>query len=576
MFARPRRPWVKGAFRQALVTAAVLAALSCAPASSPPLAESESGSSARQVGTPRGKLTIAWAREPDNLSPNFGGSAGGGEFRWVFNSFLTYRDMQGLPHPMIARQIPTRDNGDWVINPDGTMVTVYRLRENARWHDGTPLTAQDFAFAYTVYMDPLVAVHDREQERWMSRVESLDDHAVRVVWSEPYIFANTLGGLPPLPRHRLEDKYRANPATFNSGEEWTSAYVGTGPFRVERWEAGSMLLARAHLEWFLGPPRIDSVEIRFIGDPSALLANLLAGEVDYTSSPAIRGTEAVVARDRWATRGEGYLKTWAKRLKFLEFQYRDVPNWQRAVTDPRIRQAFLHAIDRQGLADAMTDGLSQSADAWVLPSEAIFSDVDRAITKYPFDPRRATSILQEAGWRTQPAGLLADAAGQTLDVEVNSGSSEPHIATIVADNWRGLGINANVYVLPVARQNDREFRASFPATHVGERTITFQGLHLVSSLIPTRETSFREPNRGGFSDPEVDRLHNLFVTSVDEPVRRNAAVAINKRLSEIPAYGPLYYHVDVLLAKTRVKGPLGEFGDQTGVTWNIFEWEIAD
>src|SRR6266540_6940843 len=90
-----------------------------------------------QAAGPRGTLRIAWGREPESLSPKFLGGSGNGEYQWTFNSALTVRDFTGTAQPLLAREIPTRDNGDWVINADGTMVTTYRLNPAARWHDGT-------------------------------------------------------------------------------------------------------------------------------------------------------------------------------------------------------------------------------------------------------------------------------------------------------------------------------------------------------------------------------------------------------------------------------------------------------
>jgi ABC-type transport system substrate-binding protein len=76
----------------------------------------------------------------------------------------------------------------------------------------------------------------------------------------------------------------------------------------------------------------------------------------------------------------------------------------------------------------------------------------------------------------------------------------------------------------------------------------------------------------------VDRLQNLAVTSLDEGERRQATVAVNRVLSEMAAYIPLYYQSDVLVAKNRLVGPvgpgLGSGVSQPGVTWNIFEWEV--
>ena len=71
----------------------------------------------------------------------------------------------------------------------------------------------------------------------------------------------------------------------------------------------------------------------------------------------------------------------------------------------------------------------------------------------------------------------------------------------------------------------------------------------------------------------MDRLQNLAVTSLDELERRQAAIVMNKRLSELAAYGPLYYQSDVLVAKNRLSGPSGPGLNQPGITWNIFEWE---
>ena len=555
----------------------LLVTVACAPGSSPAGQDRSSTQEAasQQAARPRGAVTMAVAWEPDQLGAKGTGGEAGSETRWMFNSALTYYDPQGAAHPMMAERIPTRDSGDWVINSDGTMVTTYRLRPNIRWHDGVPLTAHDFSFAYPIYVDPALPFRS-EVERRMSSVEAIDDRTIQITWSEPFAYANLLGieDLAPLARHRFEEKYRGDKAAFASGEEWTTAYVGSGPFRLERWDAGTRIVARANEDWFLGPPKIETIEVRFIGEPSAVLANLLAGELDFTSSPPLRVTEAILARDQWAVGGAGYVKTFERRLRYLEFQYREVPNWQRAVTDPRMRRALMHAIDRPQLAEVMTSGLGRVGDAWVLPADRNFAEIERVITRYPHDPQRAVAILEEAGWRRQPSGQLANAAGQTLDIEVNSGSAEPQVPTIIADAWKAVGINATLDIVPTALLNDPRVRSSFTAARVGQRGPDMEGFHFVSSKIP-RAPRFNEANYGSFSDPEVDRLHNLAVTSFDEGERRQAAIALNRVLSEMAAYVPLYYQADVVVAKNRLSGPVGPGLNQAGVTWNIFEWEVS-
>src|SRR3954470_16249183 len=129
--------------------AMILLAACAAPQPGAPRA---SGSQPAAQSGPHGTLKIAWPNEPDYLNPKFLSGAGNGEYQWLFNSTLTVRDLSGVVHPLLATEIPSQENGEWVINPDGTMVTTYHLREHATWHDGTPLTAADFVFAFEVYL----------------------------------------------------------------------------------------------------------------------------------------------------------------------------------------------------------------------------------------------------------------------------------------------------------------------------------------------------------------------------------------------------------------------------------------
>jgi len=564
------------------ITAALvglLVAVGCAPTQPTPVGGTDPAGSVRsdQGARPKGTLKIAYAREPETLSPKFLGGGGGGEYVWIFSSTLTFYDFQGAPHPLIARDIPAQERGDWVINPDGTMVTTYRLRENARWHDGTPLTADDFVFAHTAYMDAELPTVNRSPEDLMTRVEARDPHTLVIHWKESYPLANLLGHqqLNPLPRHLLEDKYRTNRANFSIGEEWTTAYVGSGPFRVERWTPGSGIIARAVPDWFLGPPKIETLEIRFINNRPTIVANLLSGEIDMSTSPAVRSEEAVLIQDQWGARGEGYIKTWETRMSFMDFQHREVPGWQRAVTDPRVRRGLMYALDRDAMAEVLTNGLGTAAQAFITRADPLFAEVDRAITKYPYDPPRAAAVFAEAGWRrAQPGGLLSSSDGQTLEVSI--WSNEENEASIIADNWKAAGISSSPYRVPAALQRDHEHRNGFPGANTGSKSTGMRNFDFLSDAVPKLENGWMGSNRGSFVDTEVERLHRIVTTSLREDERRAAEVALHKRMSEEMGFGPLVYGVEVILAKNRVKGPVGNYAPQQGATWNIFEWEVTD
>jgi peptide/nickel transport system substrate-binding protein len=538
------------------------------------------GPQASQPSGPWGTLKIAWATEPENLSPKLAAGSGLNEYFWVFNSFLTYYDFAGAVHPMMAREVPSQERGDWVVRPDGTMVTTYRLRDNVRWHDGAPITAQDFAFGYEVYIDPEMPIRDRVPEHLMSAVDATSDDTIVITWKQPYLAANTLTfqQLSPLPRHLSEQKYRANKANFVFGEEWTTAYVGNGPFRLDRWTPGASLVAKANTDWFMGPPKLDTVEIRFISDGRTQLANVLAGEVDLINSPGVRAPEAVVARDQWS-RNEGYITTWSRQTRFLAFQFREVPSWQRALTDVRVRRAVMHATDRDGIAETLTMGLGKPAHAFIVPTDILAADVDRAVMKYPYDANRASQLLSEAGWARPPgSSLLTNASGQTLDVEIwttpDGGGDEE--SAIMADNWKRVGVNSSVYHIPAARQRDLEHRVSFPAVNASARSTTLDNFVFTTAHLPTPEARWQGANRGSFSDVEVDRLYNAALTTFDERDRREAVVGLHRRMAETLGVGMLYFNVELIIARARVKGPVGEVAEKSGMSWNIFEWEVTD
>jgi hypothetical protein len=77
-------------------------------------------------------------------------------------------------------------------------------------------------------------------------------------------------------------------------------------------------------------------------------------------------------------------------------------------------------------------------------------------------------------------------------------------------------------------------------------------------------------------DAEIDRLHDVWTTSIIERERRESQIALHKRMSELVGIGPVFYGVEVILASNRVKGPVGNYGPQVGVTWNVHEWEVTE
>src|SRR4051794_25651685 len=131
------------------------------------------------------------------------------EINFLINSPLVVIDPRGAANPLLAAELPSRDAGTWTVNADGTMETLWKVRPNARWHDGEPVTSRDFVFALRLYRDDAIPSRDRLPERYMLGIEPRDDTSFTIYWSQPYPWANQLGltQLEPLPEHLLGRLY---------------------------------------------------------------------------------------------------------------------------------------------------------------------------------------------------------------------------------------------------------------------------------------------------------------------------------------------------------------------------------
>jgi peptide/nickel transport system substrate-binding protein len=144
------------------------------------------------------------------------------------------RDVQ-RPIPRIATQVPSFDNGNIELLPDGRMKTVFPLRRDVTWQDGAPFTSADMVFAYQLNSDPGTPFLNRDAIQEMQSVEAPDDYTFVIYWRGPYYQADSIGlrGLWPHPRHLLEEPFRTldRPAFINL-PYWTSEYIHLGPGRL--------------------------------------------------------------------------------------------------------------------------------------------------------------------------------------------------------------------------------------------------------------------------------------------------------------------------------------------------------
>lgn len=305
-------------------------------------APGQTGSAPPEQAQPGRTLVVAGRAERPSLSPrpfqNLGLTAGlDGR---MFNAHLTIDNDAGLPVPYLAENVPQLNTDTWRVLPDGSMETRYRLKENLVWHDGHPMTSDDFVFAYRVLWNPAFGLNSSPPGSLIAEVTATDPRTVLIRWSSTYPQADSNGAeaVPPFPRHLLEQDYQAqDPEAFMANPFWNAGYVHAGPYRLERLEPGVFVEGVAFDQHVLGKPRIPRIRQLIMPDPNTVLANLLSGDVHLTTGDSIRFTDGETLRAQWGDRGQ--VLNFPNLYRITQFQYKPADASTRAFTDLRVRKA---------------------------------------------------------------------------------------------------------------------------------------------------------------------------------------------------------------------------------------------
>ncbi len=550
-----------------LVIAMTTLLAGCAPQTGP----RATGDSAAPVARPM-TLRLALGADPPSFGSRFGGF--NGRYNQLINAFIARYDDRGDLLPYLTEKLPSQENGTWVVYPDGTMRTTWTLRADARWQDGQPVTAHDIVFASKLYVDPELPVEpsgSSRSEPYISSVVALNDRTFEVSWTQPRLEAGQPkeGDLVPLPRHLLEERYNGgDKQAFNVSSFWTSnEYVGAGPYRVAKREPGIGFTLHANPLFFLGKPRIDTIEVLIVGDASAIVARLLAGDLDF--SEVISEQQALVLHEQWRGNNGGQIYTTLNKSTSVIFQQRDVPNHQDALRDVRVRRALAHAIDREALVATVTGGFSPVADVGIPPSYPLHPRMHDAATKYPTDLRRTEQLLVEAGWTKGGDGMFRNAAGRLFDLEM-FGATTAHI--VIVDFWKRAGINATPVVAP--EQADLSAETSFSGAAIDTKG-PFLYADMSAAQLPSERNRFTGKNRPSWVDSEYEAILPRFERSLVQSERDDLAVELERILTSGVGTARLHYNPDPAASRSNVRGVTGKSTGQIPTyIWNIHEWTI--
>jgi peptide/nickel transport system substrate-binding protein len=542
-----------------------LVTASCAPPVSEPtgrpLQASEQAQTASQGGSPQRTLVVALRGEPPSIATkpivDFSGALS--RPTSLFNATLDYRDEFQNPQAELAEAIPQLNTDTWRLFPDGRMETTYRLKTNLAWHDGMSVSAEDFVFAWQVYATPAFGVSKSLPIGLMEQVSAPDPRTVVIRWRQPYPDAVSLDrDFQALPRHILAEAFRdlADPVGFSGLPFWTSEYVGLGPYRMTAWEPGAFISGEAFDRYVLGRPKIDKIELRVMGDPATAVANLLADAVHLVIDPILAVTDGEILEHQWAGDKGGTVLYSPVALRTSLFQFRPEHVEHPALLEVQVRRAVAHGIDRATAVEILTAGKGVPTDTMTSPREKFYPEIERVIQKYPYDPRRAQQVMEQAGYTKGPAGFFVGRDGQPIRFGVASSSgtrNESEVAAYV-DNLQRAGFDAYPRIVSTSEIRDPQLRALLPGMQV--RGGANEPQRYVSAEIPRPENRWFGENRGGWSSSEFDRLNETFLRTLDRSEQVRLTAEIERLLTtEVPLI-PNYFGVYTMAHVSALQGPI--------------------
>ncbi len=463
-------------------------------------------------------ISIGMVLEPPNLDPTAGAAAAIDEVVYA-NIFegLTRFAPDGSVLPALAES--------WEISADGLTYT-FKLRQGVTFHDGTAFDAEDVKFSLDRASAEDSANAQKALFAGITEVSVVDPNTIAVMLAAPN------GALPF--NLAWGDAVILAP---ESAETAATNPVGTGPFSFSRWVQGDRVEITRNPDYWGVAPALASATFRFISDPNAAFAALMAGDIDaYPNFPAPETLDQFTSDPRFlvivgSTEGETILA---------------MNNAQPPLDNVKVRQAIAHAINRQEIIDGAMFGYGTPIGTHFAPHNPDYLDLTGMSG---FDPEKSKALLAEAG--------ITDL---TLRLALPPASYARRGGEIIASQLRAVGIATEISNLEWAQWLEQVFKGrDFDLT-------------IVSHTEPMDINIYaREDYYFQYADPDFQEIMAELDIATDPAERTDLLQAAQTKIAEDYVNGYLFQLAKTGVASSKLVGlwvnSPTQANDLTGVSW---------
>jgi peptide/nickel transport system substrate-binding protein len=482
-----------------------------------------------------GTLVYALSSEPDTLDVHKSGDV------FIpcqfFGAGLVARDPKtGEFIPYLAKS--------WTATPDN-MTYEFKLRDDVVFHNGAPLTAQDYAFTFMRAINPETRSPTAGQTLvGLAQAEATDDHTLVLHFAQPNpVLLNSMSNncyLQPLPQAAVEQM----------GDDFGRNPIGVGPYKFKEWVTGEKIVLERNPDFTWGPaftrggpPYIQTIEFRIIPEYSTQLAGLESGDLDLVSLQT-KDLQRIQDTNKFRILSTGLNGTGIH----MEMNTTVAP-----FNDVRVRQALNYAVDRDTINQVVEGGHAQPLYGPLTPSTVgYWPGVEYVGYHYGVD--KAKALLTEAGYALSADGVFAK-DGQPLALTLVFAGNHQKVAEIVQEQFKAAGIQVELQQL--------EYGVLQQALSAGDFGIAIdqQGWPDAGILY----VLFFSATIGGYNHSRVTNLDGLFMPfflANGREAFNQAAGDIQRAVVEnayfVPIYAPMAYYA----VSNKIQGPLDSPADR--------------
>jgi peptide/nickel transport system substrate-binding protein len=461
---------------------------------------------------------------------------------------LVQPDNDSKPVPALA--------DSWTTSAD-RLTWTFKIHPGLKWSDGQPLTAKDVAWTFNLMLtNKTAATANGSLVANFAKVSAPDDNTVTILTKTPQANMLYVVGLPIVPQHVWESKV----ANLKDYKNTDFPVVGYGPFTLTGYKTDQYATLAANKDYALPPSKakFDTVILRYFANSDSAVAALKTGEIDQvdrltaTEYQTLKGQKGIQAYQQVGAHWTAVeINPGAKTVTGKK-----IGTGNPLLANPQVRLAIAYGIDRQTLVDKVYNGLGSTGAGYLPPAFPQWSWQPPADQLVGFDPAKANSILEAAGYPKGSDGIRKDPkTGKALSFRLGIHSdsiSDSQIANYLVGWMKAIGIKLNLQAQSMTALNDNLAKGDWDLLMDGWGSGA-DPTYLLSiqtcSVLPQADGSGGNTD-AFFCDPAYDKLYAEQQATFDDNARKQVVQQMEQILYKANDDIVLYYQNDLAAYRT--------------------------